>query len=94
MTRPILALGGGEAYEWRRYMERTTVVGPWPAFERDLSAALLARVAPDRVQMIGPWAAFPGDGPGELLLARVGDGPKSWAEVRVRVTVEVLDGVL
>ena len=43
----MLALPEGYADAWRRYDERCTATGPWPAFERELSASLTAALVDD-----------------------------------------------
>ena len=81
----MLALGGGEAYEWNRYQEKAVVTGPWPAFEREAAAAIIQNAWWSDVNSEFGHAREPD----ELIVYGSGG---SWA--RVRVTVEVLDGVL
>jgi hypothetical protein len=102
----MLALPEGESTIWARHRERLDVVGPWPVFERQLADVLKAALVDyDGAHLLdrdGTRWAFGGGGDGsggELLYGappqRIG-APRDprWALVRVRVSVEVLDGVL
>ena len=77
----MLALPEGEKDAWRRYRERSTVAGPWPAIEREIAAQVV------RTAWNHWWSAWPADRADELHVYRGG----GWA--LVRVTVEVLDGL-
>jgi hypothetical protein len=83
-TGQPLAIEGGEAWQWRKSIDRSTVVGPWPAFERSAAEAVVRSAWGDDSSLF-----WPGERPDEL---QVSDGISGrWA--RIRVTVEVLDGV-
>jgi hypothetical protein len=85
---PVLALPEGEADSWRRYRDRCTVRGPWPTIEAQILAQLTDRAWRMDDRTFGFWPAFDDD-PGLLEWE---DQSGGWA--RIRVTVEVLDGVL
>lgn len=82
---PQPALPEGESDSWRRYRDRCAVVGPWPGLERSIRDWLVETAW---LRCDGPRHAWPTPRPDELEII-AGDG--RWA--RVRVTVEVLDGL-
>lgn len=102
----MLALEAGEdsAWEWLKFRERCEVTGPWPAFEQRVADVVLAGITDyDGAQIVDHdgerWLfVTEGCGPDELMGAPVryrGEADSgAWARVRVRVSVEVLDGVL
>lgn len=86
---PQPALPEGEADAWRRYRDRTTVRGPWSAFEARILAELVSLAWRMDDRTCGFWPALTDD-PGILDWEGPEEG-SGWA--RIRVTVEVLDGL-
>jgi hypothetical protein len=107
VTRPMLALPvgpeGADIARGREWGPRLHVRGRWPEVERELSAVLHAALAdPDRAHIVRiggkDWAFSGPSAAGELLhgaplqfIGRPRD--PAWALVRVRMSVEVLDGL-
>lgn len=82
----MLALPEGHADAARRFIDRCRVTGPWPAVEREAAEALVRlAVGLDNLTF------WPTDQDDELFIGLPWTG-QSWA--RVRVSVEVLDGIL
>ena len=96
-TRPALALPvGPEGRDEMAMAKWPRAGGAWAAFERDVARAVTHQPTVIFDSDGGRWLATGGAGTldgTEMLVARVG-GSDGWALVRVRVTVEVLDGVL
>lgn len=97
MTRPMLALEAhpDSWWEWQKYRARTTVTGPWEAFERATEAAITEEIGD--ILFLAPfggeeWSIVCGEADA-LYLAPFVDR-EAWAKVRITVSVEVLDGVL
>lgn len=74
-------------WEWQKYRERTTVTGPWPAFERAVTEAIIRSAWGNDSSPF--WPASSGR-PDEIDVI---DGLHGRRWARMRVTVEVLDGV-
>jgi hypothetical protein len=87
--------------EWDRTRHLREVTGPWLAFERELSASLTAELHDEDgahlLDHAGKRWMFVASGDalmGTPLRFRGEPVDAAWALVRVRVSVEVLDGVL
>ena len=106
MTPPMLALPvgpeGREMAAYHDWRERCEIVGPWLRLERDLAESLTAALVDYDGAHLLDWggkrwmfAGAPGQQlVGGPLLFRGDQHDPAWARVRVRVSVEVLDGVL
>lgn len=94
--RPPLALPvgpeGRELANWAPQIAR----GPWRTLERDLADDVLVHLTDRVTPMTSTGWALTGSLCGGLGQFEAWDieRPERWAQVRVRVSVEVLDGVL
>ena len=84
------ALPEGESTFWQTYMSRCEARGPWPETERSILSDLVWRLVVGTLQPgAGEHGFWSCRGPDEMLWQHP-DGSR-WA--RVRISVEVLDGI-
>lgn len=84
MTPQLVAIEGGEHWQWQKYHLAGVVTGPWRAFEQAAAEAVVRSAWGDDGSLFWPTSRA------DELEVRDGITGR-WA--RVRVTVEVLDGL-